>query len=205
MYKLIQYSLRNSTMKRIVTSGLMAVALLFGTIACNQSTDSVDQTQDANEQRFEDTAMEEDRDDASEFMTQAASSGMMEIEGGKLAQQQATNAQVKEFGAMMVKDHTAASQELKTLASSKNLMLPDSMSNDHMDHVQGLREKTGAEFDRAYMDHMVDMHDKDISMFENVTEDENYPDMEVKAFAAKQLPILRQHRERAQQIRDGLR
>jgi putative membrane protein len=191
-------------MKKIVTSGLMAFALLFGTIACNQSNDSVNEAQDRNEERFEDTAMEDRRVDASDFMTKAASSGMMELEASKLAQQRATNPQVKEFAAMMVKDHTAANKELRSLASSKNITLPDSMSNDHMDHMRDLREKRGADFDREYMDRMVSAHDNDVSLYEDVAEDDDY-EAEVRQFASSKLPTLRQHHERAKQIKDGLR
>ncbi|MBX0333814.1 DUF4142 domain-containing protein [Pontibacter sp. HSC-14F20] len=183
----------------------MACVFLFGTMSCGGSNDSVEQAQNATEQRFEDTAMEEERDDQGEFMTKAASSSMMEIEAGKLAQERATNPQVKEFAAMMVKDHTAASKELSDLAMSKNITLPDSMSNDHMDHMRDLREKQGAEFDKDYMDKMVSAHDNDISMFEDVAEDNNYKDAEVKAFAAKTLPKLREHHQRAQQIKDALK
>ncbi|SIQ63644.1 MULTISPECIES: DUF4142 domain-containing protein [Pontibacter] len=192
-------------MKRIATTGLMACAFMFGTMACGGSgSDSVEQAQEATEQTFEDTAMEDRRVEASEFVTKAASSSMMEVEAGKLAQERATNPQVKEFAAMMVKDHSAANDELRTLATSKNITLPDSMSNEHMDQMRDLRDKQGAEFDRNYMDKMVSAHDSDISMFEDVAEDENYADADVKAFASKTLPKLRQHRDRAQQIRDGL-
>lgn len=191
-------------MKKIVTSGLMAFALLFGTIACNQSTDSVDEARDVNEERFDDTAMEDERVDASDFMTKSASSSMMEIEASKLAQQRATNPQVKEFANMMVKDHTAANTELRKLATSKNITLPDSMSNDHMDHIRDLREKRGADFDRAYMDRMVSAHDDDVSRFEDIAEDDDY-EADVRQFATSKLPTLRQHHERAKQIKDGLK
>jgi putative membrane protein len=192
-------------MKKIATTGLMACAFMFGTIACGGSgTDSVDEAQDRTEERFEDTAMEDRRVEASEFMTKAASSSMMEVEAGKLAQQRATNPQVKEFASMMVKDHTAANNELRQLATSKNITLPDSMSNDHMDHMRDLREHQGADFDREYMDRMVSAHDNDISLFEDVADDNNFEDAEVRAFANKTLPKLRQHHQRAQQIKDGL-
>jgi putative membrane protein len=192
-------------MKKIATTGLMACAFLFGTIACNQNTDSVDEAQETTEERFEDTAMEDQREDAAEFMTKSASSSMMEIEASKLAQQKATNPQVKEFANMMVNDHTAASKEMSELATSKNITLPDSMSSDHMDHVRDLRDKTGADFDKAYMDRMLSAHENDVERFEDVAEDAGYEDTEVKAFANKTLPKLRQHHERAKQIRDGLK
>lgn len=192
-------------MKRIATTGLMACAFLFGTIACNQKTDSVEEAQERTEERFEDTAMEDQRVDAAEFMTKSYSASLMEIEAGKLAQQKATNPQVKEFAGMMVKDHTAASKEMRDLATSKNITLPDSMSSDHMDHVRELRDKTGADFDKAYMDRMESAHSDDVSRFEDVAEDDDYDDAEIKAFANKTLPKLRQHHDRAKQIKEGLK
>jgi putative membrane protein len=193
-------------MKRIATTGLIGCAFLFGTIACNQgadTTDSVDQAQERNEEQFEDTAMEETKDEQSEFLTEAASGGMMEVELGKLAQQRATNPQVKEFAGMMVKDHTAANKELRSLATSKNVMLPDSMSSDHMDHVRELRDKKGADFDKSYMNLMVEDHEEDVKLFEDAAN--NLEDAEVKAFASKTLTTLRQHRERAEKINGALK
>ena len=191
-------------MKKIATTGLMACAFMFATIACNQQTDSVEEAQETTEERFDDTAMEDQREDAAEFMTVSASSSMMELEASKLAQQKATNPQVKEFADMMVNDHTAANKEMRELATSKNITMPDSMSSDHMDHVRELSEKTGAEFDKAYMDRMVSAHESDVERFEDVAEDADYDDAEVKAFASKTVTKLREHLERAKQIREAL-
>lgn len=191
-------------MKRIATTGLMACAFLLGTIACNQKKDSVEQAQEQNEQRFEDTAMEDQKMDASEFMTKAASGGMFEVEAGKLAQQRATNPQVKEFANTMVKDHTAVNKELLSMAQSKSITLPDSMSSEHMDRLRELRDTKSTDFDKAYMDRMVNDHESDVKMFEDVADDNNYEDAEVKAFASKTLPKLREHHEQARKIRDGL-
>lgn len=191
-------------MKKIASTGLMACAFLFGTIACNQSTDTVEEAQETTEERFEDTAMEDKREDAAEFMTKSASSSMMAVEASKLAQQKATNPQVKEYANMVVNDHTALNKEMRELATSKNITMPDSMSNDHMDHVRELNDKTGADFDKAYMDRMVSAHEDDVERFEDVAEDADYEDAEVKAFASKTVTKLRQHLERAKQIREGL-
>lgn len=190
-------------MKKIASTGIIAFALLFGMASCgNQGNDSVDQAQERNEEQFADSEMEDRKVDQSDFMTQAASGGMFEVEAGRLAQQRAQNAQVKQFGQMMVKDHTKANDELRSAATSKNVMLPDSMSNEHMDMMRTLRERNGAEFDREYMDMMVTAHDNDISLFEDAAQD--LEDPEVKSMASAKLPTLRQHRDQAQQIRDAL-
>ncbi|MFD2246555.1 DUF4142 domain-containing protein [Pontibacter ruber] len=185
-------------MKRIGLTGLVAGCLLFGTIACEQKKEPVEEAQETNEEMAEGTAMEDQKQNLSDFMTKAASGGMMEVELGKIAQKQGQSKQVKDFGAMMVKDHTKANDELKALASKKNIMLPDSMGQDHMDKMKDVRDKKGAEFDEAYMDLMVSDHEEDVNMFEDASN--NLEDAEAKAFASKTLTTLRMHLKQAQQI-----
>jgi putative membrane protein len=197
MYNLTNYK----TMKKLTSTTLIACALLFG-FSCNQKKEPVEEAQEANEQAFEDTPMEETKDDVSEFMTEAASGGMMEVELGRIAQQKAQHADVKSFAQMMVTDHTKANDELKALAGTKNIVLPDSMSKDHMDHINNLRDKTGADFDNAYMDLMVDDHEDDVKEFDEAAQ--NLQDPEVKAFASKTVVTLRKHLDRAKQINDML-
>lgn len=58
--------------------------------------------------------------------------------------------------------------------------------------------KTRASLDRAFVDRMVDEHEQDLKMFEKKSNDAD--DLEVRAFAAKQLPTLRQHLDQAQSL-----
>lgn len=129
------------------------------------------------------------------FLVEAASSSRMEIELGQLAQQKGTSQEVKDYGAMMVQDHTKATEELKALVSSKGASLPDTLMPKHralMDRLSGLE---GAEFDKAYMAVMRDAHENDIDEFEDETKDAKDPD--VRAFATKQLPVLQGHHQHA--------
>ncbi len=137
------------------------------------------------------------------FMVEAASGGMMEVDLGNLAKEKATNAKVKEFAAMMVKDHTKANDELKALASKKNVTLPATMEDKHREHINDLRDKSGAEFDKDYMEMMVKDHKDDIDKFEDIAK--NSDDADLKAFANKTLPVLRKHHEQAKQIEDSLK
>ena len=137
------------------------------------------------------------------FMVKAASGGMMEVELGQMAQQKAKSQKVKDFGAMMVRDHTQANNELKALAANKNVSLPASLVEEHQTHVNNMKEKAGADFDKAYMSMMVDDHEKDISDFTNESTSGN--DAEVKAFAAKTLPVLQGHLTAAKSLNDGMK
>lgn len=134
----------------------------------------------------------------STFAKEAASAGIMEVELGNLAQQNAQNPRVKSFGQMMVRDHSAANNELKSLASAKNLMLTDSMMKKHRDHVESMRKMTGKAFDNHYMDMMVKDHTEDVQKFEKAST--GATDADLKAWAGKTLPVLRMHLDSAKAI-----
>jgi putative membrane protein len=136
------------------------------------------------------------------FMKDAAMGGMAEVELGKLAQEKATNPRVKNFGEMMVQDHSAANNDLKSIAQQKNVMLPTDMGK-HKDHYEDLSKKTGADFDKAYMKMMVDDHQEDIDDFEKCAENGTDPD--VKTFASQKLPTLRKHLDSAKAINKSLK
>lgn len=135
------------------------------------------------------------------FVTKAASGGMMEVQLGQLAQQQAGSQRVKDFGAMMVRDHGKANDELKSLASAKNVTISDSLTAEHKRHVTNLQNKKGSAFDKAYMSMMVQDHQKDIQEFEKASN--NLSDGEIKAFATRTLPILKTHLDSATAINRG--
>jgi Domain of unknown function (DUF4142) len=66
------------------------------------------------------------------FYRKAAEGGIAEVELGKLAQEKSSTQSVKDFGAMMVKDHSAANRKLQTVAYSKAIKLPTSTSVGQM-------------------------------------------------------------------------
>ncbi|MFD1187104.1 DUF4142 domain-containing protein [Pontibacter rugosus] len=189
-------------MKKIASTGLMLGAFIFGMASCSQEQGAVEEAQEVNEQQAEGTAMEDQMTNLSDFMTKAASSNMLEIQAGQLAQQKGQMQEVKDYGQMMVTDHQKASDKMMQLAQQKNVVLPDSMSQAHMDKMQELRDKTGRDFDQAYMDLMVSSHEETISLFEDASN--NLEDAEVKSFASSTLPTLRQHLDRAKQIQTNV-
>lgn len=136
------------------------------------------------------------------FMTKAAAGGIAEVEMGKLAQAKATDEQVKQFGARMEADHSTANAELKSIAASKNVELPQSAPKKEMAMMDKMKAMSGAEFDRAYMSHMVSDHKKDIALYEK--EANSGKDAQLKAFAGKTLPTLREHLQMAQGLHDSM-
>jgi len=141
--------------------------------------------------------------DDSTFVMKAADAGMTEVELGKIAQESASNDKVKEFGQMMVKDHSAANDQLKKIAQSKNIMIPDSLSSASKKHISEMQKKKGKDFDKAYMSMMVDGHQKVLKEFE--TEQSKGADAELKSFASQTATTIKGHLDSAKSIKSSLK
>ena len=155
-----------------------------------ENTDSVENAEKANDAK-EDAGTGQS-DDSNEFAVKAANGGMLEVELGRLAQEKAQSKDVKDFGAMMVTDHSKANDEFKAIATLKNITLPATLGEDEQKHVNELAKLSGKEFDKKYVSMMVDDHKEDIDLFKKASEDEK-TDAEIKEFAAKTLPTLQKH------------
>jgi putative membrane protein len=136
------------------------------------------------------------------FLTEAAGGGMMEVTLGQVAQQNAQDPRVKAFGAMMVADHTKANNDLKAIATPKHFALPAALPEKHQHHVEKLSKKQGRDFDKAYMSMMLDDHQQDIKAFSKAAE--NGSDTTVQSFAKRTLPVLIKHLDSARAINRAL-
>jgi putative membrane protein len=195
--------------------------------------------------------------DDTQFVQKAAASGRMEVEHGKMAAAKASNAQVKAFGNTLVTDHTAANQELMSIAKRKNIAIAERVvtnqaspaggsatsstadtktgsgqvpksgttgttgasggvatTGEARDRQAGYAQQgkaqmepwistTGAEFDRGFIEAQVKAHQEAIALFEKQANDGD--DGDLKAFAQKQLPALRNHLKQAQDLQAKLK
>jgi putative membrane protein len=131
-----------------------------------------------------------------EFVMNAAKGGKAEVELGNLAAQNASNPAVKQFGQRMVTDHTQANNRLQQIAQQKGMTLPDDLPDDAKQLKDRLTQEKGIQFDRTYMQNMVQDHQKDVAEFQQEADQGQDPD--IKNFAATTLPVLKQHLQLAQ-------
>jgi putative membrane protein len=125
------------------------------------------------------------------FILAAAQGGMTEVKLGELAATNGMRDDVKEFGQMMVKDHTAINDDLKALAAQKGIALPDSLDAKHQGMVDKLAALTGSGFDNAYIKGMIKAHQKDARAFK--AESAATQDADIKSFLDKSIPVVDAH------------
>jgi putative membrane protein len=149
----------------------LSAGILF--VACKKDNDNNISQQDQN------------------FMVEAAASNRGEIDLGQLASSQAANVGVKAFGQRMVADHTLALSELMAIGTNWSVTLPTTPDPSDLALKQQLMTRTGYSFDTMYVHSQVLDHQKAITLFQTEVNSGNNAD--VKAYAAKNLPILQTH------------
>ena len=122
------------------------------------------------------------------FIQKAAGGGAQEIANGKMAEQQAKSAEVKSIAARIVADHTRLNNELTELAKRKGVSF----------NTSGVKAQNlgSGDFDRLYLKWLEEVHRADIAEFERAAKGAN--DSDLKAWASKALPTLKQHLAMAQ-------
>jgi len=193
------YTKKYSKMKQLTTISFLLAGILLS--SCGSSTEDSTKVADSLNMARADNTTSADQaavpaEEDSKFAVQAASGGLAEVQLGQLAQEKGTTAAVKDFGRMMVEDHSKANEELKTLAASKNISLPSAPGEEKQKTFADLSAKTGKDFDKAYISEMVRDHEKDVKLFEDAQQ--TVKDPELRQFVEKTLPVLRKHLEHIQ-------
>ncbi|MGE5646752.1 MAG: DUF4142 domain-containing protein [Acidobacteriota bacterium] len=130
------------------------------------------------------------------FLTRAAQASVAEVKLGQLAQERGSSEAVKHYGKQMVEDHSKSDEQLKQIASSKGMTLPDTMSPKDQEVYDRLSKLSGSDFDRAYMNYARKSHKKNIAMYRRVSE--RGKDADIKTFAQNQLPTMEEHLREAE-------
>jgi putative membrane protein len=180
-------------MQKTLTASAIALGMLasLGYTAVAQQTQPTQPTVQSDASRLSAA----DR----QFMTKAAQAGMAEVRLGQLAAQRGVSTSVKQYGQHMVDEHTTANNQLMQLATQKGVTLPSDIDAEHKAFRARIGQIPGKRFDTTYINQMVQDHNKVIALF--LRESQQGQDPDVRAFATKMLPTLREHLQRARQTK----
>lgn len=132
------------------------------------------------------------------FFKHAVEGGIAEVDAGTLAQSKGNSQAVKDFGAMMVKDHTAANDKLKSIATAENIDLPSKASVAQMASKAKLELLSGDTFDKSYIKGQIKAHEETVALFKK--EIASGTEAQAKAFATDTLPTVLEHLKKIRQI-----
>jgi putative membrane protein len=138
-----------------------------------------------------------------DFLVKAISCGTAEMKFSELAEKQASNADVKEFARKIVADHKKGNEKLMGLAREFKVAVLTGLEKEQRDAEARLRRLSGPAFDRAYMQQIVDDHEKAITLFENESKTGTNP--QLRKEASNTLSTLREHLKEAKAIQEKLK
>ncbi len=135
-----------------------------------------------------------------DFVKEAASSDMFEIQSSQLAVQRATDEKVKTFAQQMITDHTKTSTEMKGMVQAGTVKadIPNEMLPAHKTMLDKLNGLNGADFTKQYLDNQVTAHKDAVSLFERYGKGGD--NEQLKSWASKTLPALQHHHQMAQDL-----
>lgn len=184
-------------MKNFKELGIILTILCMTIISCNNSRNSsVDRAERANDT----TALVNEQD--ARFAVHAADLNMETMELADLAEQRATDSRVKAIASTLQEEHERANDELARISSGKMITLPMSMSQDRREELQNLHERDSTNFDRNYLNQLIEHHEEARKLYQDASEDVR--DAELQAFASKYLPLIKRHEEQLKSIWDSL-
>lgn len=174
---------------------ILGATLVSATYSCKNENKAEEAAEDINEERFDDRSKEND----AEFVVDAATMDLENIELAKLASR-STSADIKAHTKMIEEEHTKLYNELKMMAEQKQIAIPLSITTDAVDEFKNLNDQTGADFDRKYLDIMIDNHEDEIKKYEKYVEDSK--DDEIKTWASNTLNGLRTHLQHTKELKE---
>ena len=161
------------------------------------------------------------------FVEDLTYAGAAEIELGRMAAERGGNAEVKRFGQMMVDDHSKAGKELKDIATQYQVPQPAGVDEKHRELIDKLARLQGAEFDKQYIDAMVQGHEDVVDKLQSRVDErdrtavitgqapkdtnvkpeaaDNHIEGSLNTWAAGALPVVKAHLDRAKSIQDALK
>ncbi len=183
----------------------MLMAALFLSTGCTPD-DSVHQAIEQSKAQLQETGMQnagvQSMENDIRFAAEAASASLLQVQLGEMALERAVSPEVKALAQRIVSDHKRIAEDLKQVADQRRIVLPTEPGQDHKEIIDLVNSQSGIAFDLAYMNQMVDLHKDLVKQYENAAEEG--ADINIRTFASKQLPLLRQHRQMAESMEEKI-
>jgi putative membrane protein len=137
------------------------------------------------------------------FLRNMGEADLAEVQAGKLAASKASSPEVKKFAQHMVEEHSKGLSEGQSLAKAKRVEAPAAPNKKHRAAMKKLESQSGAGFDKAYMNQMVQDHQEALKLVRNASK--NAKDPEIRAAAEKKVPVVEKHLQMARETAASLK
>jgi putative membrane protein len=135
-----------------------------------------------------------------EFILMISACGLSEVDAANLAQRQTRNEDLRRLARTLADDHTKANEQLNRLADRKRFPVAQMADQAHQQALTRMAALSGENFDRRFVGAIVRDHERAVNLLEWASKSARDPD--VKAWAEKTLPTVREHLKAARDLED---
>lgn len=200
---------------KLVTISLLASTLLLASNSCKKSGEQAANTETTTET----TATPEPAAPAPtpepakltdpEIASIAVTANQIDVNYAEIALKKSTNKAVTDFAKTMAKDHKAVIEQAVALVKKLNVTPQDnpttqSLLKGEADVKAKFETKSGADFDKAYVDNEVEYHKAVISVVEKDLVP-NATNPELKALLESALPLFKEHLAHAEMVQKNMK
>lgn len=137
------------------------------------------------------------------FLMNASEANLLEIRMGHLALEKSQDADVRQYGQRLIDDHTQNQERLRRLAHQHDCTLRNVLTDRHLQHIDQLASRSGTDFDRTFLESMINDHQANIGQYETMAGQARHED--IRAYANENLPVLRDHLRMASALQQRIR
>ncbi|HEY3698586.1 MAG TPA: DUF4142 domain-containing protein [Spongiibacteraceae bacterium] len=137
------------------------------------------------------------------FIDSAAQAFATQIELSKLAEHDASDSKTREYGSWILKDYEAAAAQLNQTAAKVRVDVPAAIDEQHAKLIGSINRNADETFDSRYLKLMKEQHDSLTALFDRAHSDSTLS-VELREYADKILPTLRQYQKRAQTLLESM-
>lgn len=132
------------------------------------------------------------------FVNAVIRSGIMEVEAAKLASKNSTDTAIQSYGKLLITQHRQLSKDLKDIIAKSRVEIPADLDETKRSKFDKLKGKSGKEFDRAFLQQMIEDHSTAVVLFDRAAG--SAKDVHIQAFANKNIPIIKNHLRLANEL-----
>ncbi len=140
----------------------------------------------------------------SDFLIEMADARMMDGKEGRLASLHGTTKRIRDYGTLMVQDQTKLLEQMRNLATQKEIVLPKQLSNQKRDGLKELRKLRGTKFDKKFISMITIDHERDVKAFSDASKDSQGFSQEIQQFSSKNLPLIQSHLDKINAIESSM-
>ena len=187
-------------MKKVLLSAfVLSSVIAFTACESTETKDTTEVAEEKNEEKFDSSKQEKTAD----YVVEAAAGNYAEIECAKTAQTKSADAEIKKLASELVAAHTTLLGEVKSLAATKSISVPTAADQDALDKAKDLNETKAEDFDKKWVDEMIDKHKATVDKYEKFVDKTD--DADFKNWLLATIPKVKGHLTMLEAKRDKMK